>query len=76
MALKDCGIPRDELFITSKIYDYLPDPAAEVRRQLSLLQVDYLDLYLIHTPRAVKGDLTFLSAWRWFEALVDQGLVR
>jgi diketogulonate reductase-like aldo/keto reductase len=47
-----------------------------VKQQLAWLQVEYLDLYLIHTPRSIKDGLTFIGVWQELEKLVDQGLVR
>ncbi len=52
-ALKKCGVPREELFITTKLWvqDASYDGAkAAIRRSLDNLGLDYLDLYLIHQP--------------------------
>lgn len=78
VGLKESGIPRSELFLASKVTtaESLADPAKLVKEQLALLGTDYLDLYLIHTPRSVKDGITFASAWASLEALVDEGLVR
>jgi len=76
--LKESGVAREELFITSKIAkpESLADIPAAVKQQLAWLQVEYLDLYLIHTPRSIKDGLTFIGVWQELEKLVDQGLVR
>ncbi|KAL8293141.1 hypothetical protein RQP46_000835 [Phenoliferia psychrophenolica] len=76
VALQESGVPREELFLTSKILRTLDDPASEVRRQLALLQTTYLDLFLIHSPKALKDGLDLVTAWKSLEALVDEGLVR
>ena len=52
-ALKQCGVPRDELFITTKLYS--PDRTYEkakaaIAASLKALQTDYIDLLLIHEP--------------------------
>ena len=57
-ALKDSGIPRDEVFITTKFYPGGKDPAAEAAMSLKRLGVDYVDLYLVHWP---QGGPT----WAW-----------
>lgn len=50
-AIKDSGVPRSELFITSKLWGTKhTDPESAIKESLKLLQLDYLDLYLIHWP--------------------------
>ncbi|HZU27370.1 MAG TPA: aldo/keto reductase [Bryobacteraceae bacterium] len=50
-ALRDTGIPRDELWITSKVWnDKHDDVIGSCRRSLADLQLEYLDLYLVHWP--------------------------
>jgi diketogulonate reductase-like aldo/keto reductase len=52
-ALRDCGVPRDQLFITSKLWNDRhaeQDVIPACRKSLADLQLDYLDLYLIHWP--------------------------
>ncbi|KAK4701514.1 hypothetical protein P7C70_g4717, partial [Phenoliferia sp. Uapishka_3] len=73
-AIRLEGIPREELYITTK-YDYLDEEDVEVEFQKSLkkLGVTYIDLYLIHFPKFVPDPL---KVWRAFESLVAQGLVR
>lgn len=73
-AIKRSGIPRDELFITSKMW--LQDVNYEgakksYQRSLDKLQLDYLDLYLLHQP---YNDI--FGAWRALEELYQQGKVK
>ena len=51
-ALRDSGVPRDEVFVTTKFYPAREDPAAEVEQSLRRLGVDQVDLYIIHWPQA------------------------
>ncbi len=73
-AIKHCGVPREELFITTKLW--IQDAAYEkakkaFERSLELLQLDYLNLFLIHQPyNDVHG------AWRAMEELYREGRVR
>lgn len=73
-ALKQSGIARDELFVTTKLW--LQDASyegakAQFERSLNRLQLDYVDLYLIHQP---YGDVH--GAWRAMEALQQAGKIR
>ena len=73
-AIAASGIPRDELFITSKVWiqDAGEKPArAAFERSLERLGLDYLDLYLIHWP---IGD--FYGSWRALENINKEGLSR
>lgn len=70
-AIKRSGIPRKELFITTKIWvkDVNYEGAKKAfQRSLDKLQLDYLDLYLIHQP---YNDV--FGAWRAMEELYEQG---
>ena len=57
-ALRESGIPRDEVFITTKFQPDRRDPLRESARSIEQLGVDYVDLYLVHWPR---GGAT----WAW-----------
>jgi diketogulonate reductase-like aldo/keto reductase len=57
-ALADSGVPREEVFITTKFFPAREDPAAEAERSLRRLGVDQIDLYLVHWP---QGGAT----WAW-----------
>jgi len=62
-ALRESGIPRDEVFITTKFQPDRRDPLRESARSIEQLGVDYVDLYLVHWPR---GGAT--RAWPGMEA--------
>src|SRR3954452_16464432 len=57
-AVRDSGVPRDEIFITTKFYPGRQDAEAEAHRSLERLGVDAVDLYIIHWP---QGGPT----WAW-----------
>ncbi len=71
------GVTRDELFITTKLWNS-DQGAKNVRpaliESLQKLGLDYVDLYLIHWPTPAR-DL-YVETWREFEKLKDEGLVR
>ncbi|QLO36334.1 aldo/keto reductase [Klebsiella sp. RHBSTW-00484] len=73
-ALKQSGIARDELFVTTKLWmqDASYEGAkAQFERSINRLQLDYVDLYLIHQP---YGDVH--GAWRAMEELHQAGKIR
>jgi diketogulonate reductase-like aldo/keto reductase len=70
-ALRDSGIPRDEVFITTKFFPALEDPVAEAQRSLERLGVDQVDLYIIHWP---QGGPTW--AWPGMEGAHERGYAR
>lgn len=85
-TLKGSNIPRDELFLTTKVHPRdlgLNATRAAVQRSLVDLGVSYLDLVLLHYPEC-WGDLcggatpegTWQDAWSVLEDLITQGLVR
>ena len=49
-ALRDSGVPREDVFITTKFHPGRKDPEAEAQRSLERLGVDHVDLYIIHWP--------------------------
>ena len=73
-AIQSCGVPREELFITTKAYiqqmgyEKTKEAFAE---SLDNLGLSYLDLYLVHMP---FGD--YYGAWRAMEELYEAGKIR
>ena len=49
-ALRESGVPREEVFLTTKFHPRRDDPADEVEGSLHRLGVDYVDLYIVHWP--------------------------
>jgi len=70
-GLRESGVPREDVFITTKFYPARKDPLAEVERSLQLLGVDYVDLYIIHWP---EGGPTW--AWPGMEQARELGYAR
>ena len=93
-AIEDGEVSREELWITSKLWcnalgDDLVEPA--LRRTLADLQLDWLDLYLIHWPVPIRPGVAFPSSaqdllppndalirstWEGMEAVLEVGLTR
>lgn len=73
-AVKDSGIPRDQIWVTSKLWlqDFGYEPAKKaIDLSLKKLGLDYIDLYLIHQP---YGDV--LGAWQAMEEAKRDGKIK
>jgi diketogulonate reductase-like aldo/keto reductase len=70
-GLRESGVPREDVFITTKFFPARKDPLAEVERSLQRLGVDYVDLYIIHWP---EGGPTW--AWPGMERARELGYAR
>ncbi len=74
-AIKELDVPRDDVFITTKIaednqgYDKVMSSFEE---SLKKLQLDYVDMLMVHWPIHTH----FFETWRAFESLKEQGLVK
>lgn len=69
-GIAKCGVPRKDLFITTKIWNNaqrLGDVEGAFQRSLDRLGLDYIDLYLIHWP--VPG--CFLNTWKDMEKILE-----
>lgn len=74
-ALASLSVPREQLFITSKVWNNaqrLDDTRGAFERSLKRLRLEYLDLYLIHWP--VPG--SYRRTWKELLRLKEEGLVR
>ncbi|MEV6774461.1 aldo/keto reductase [Nocardia sp. NPDC051030] len=75
-ALHESGLPRDEIFVTTKVWNNNQGYDATLRAfddSMKLLGLDRLDLYLIHWPIAKAG--LFVDTFRALQALKSQGRV-
>jgi diketogulonate reductase-like aldo/keto reductase len=70
-ALRDSGVPREEVFITTKFYPGSKDPVAEAEQSLRKLGIDQVDLYLVHWPQ--RGPTW---AWPGMERAQERGLAK
>jgi diketogulonate reductase-like aldo/keto reductase len=71
-GVRASGVPREEVFVTTKLYPVHANAERELEKSLERLGFDYVDLYLIHWPVPVMK----ARYWRQFERLHERGLAR
>ena len=78
-AIRSSGLPRDEVFVTSKLNNawHRPDDARRAfEGTLSDLGLEYVDLFLIHWPLPTRFDGDFVSTWKVMEEFLRDGRSR
>jgi 2,5-diketo-D-gluconate reductase A len=70
-ALRDSGVPRDQVFITTKFHPRGNDPVAQAQQSLRRLGLEQIDLYLVHWPEGGP-----IWAWAGMERARELGLAR
>ncbi|KAK6456170.1 aldose reductase [Scheffersomyces xylosifermentans] len=85
-AIEKSGVARKDIFITNKYWpggnslekNNGPNPYESLKASLKRLNLDYVDLYLIHTPYITKESHGFdiVEAWKYLEQLQDEGLAK
>lgn len=76
-AIRSSGVPRDELFITTKLFrgDHGFRPALDaLPASLERLGLEYVDMYLVHWPAPARN--AYVESWRALEQMRDAGLAR
>jgi 2,5-diketo-D-gluconate reductase A len=76
-AIAKSGIPRDELFVTTKLWNSdqgADTTAGALATSMELLGLDYVDLYLIHWPAPLRDE--YVASWLALEELHREGLAK
>lgn len=74
-AVRASGLSREEVYITTKLWNAdQADPVGTLKESLRLLEMDHVDLYLIHWP--APGKDLYVQAWEGLVEAQKQGLVR
>jgi 2,5-diketo-D-gluconate reductase A len=71
VGLRESGVPREEIFVTTKFFPGRRDPAAELEGSLRRLGLEYVDLYIVHWPAGGP-----LWAWPGMERAHELGYTR
>lgn len=73
-AIRESGVPREEVFVTTKLWNTdhgRRETLAAFERSLKLLGLEYVDLYLVHWPRGEREE-----TWKAMERLLEEGSAR
>ncbi|KIJ49251.1 hypothetical protein M422DRAFT_66250, partial [Sphaerobolus stellatus SS14] len=72
-GLRESGVPRTDLWITTK-FSGLKDVDSSIQDSLDKLGIGYVDLYLVHSPRLALGNIPAL--WTKMENIKEKGLAK
>ncbi|KAI9712023.1 MAG: hypothetical protein M1820_001731 [Bogoriella megaspora] len=77
VAVRECGIPREDLFVTTKYNPkYGEDLYSALGSSLNKLQLEYVDLFLLHSPYWTESETDLQKVWEAMESIKASGKAR
>jgi len=76
LAIRESSLPRSSFFITTKVIHTIDNIPAAIDQSLSKLGLDYVDLFLIHSPWFAKSPAELQSTWKQMEEVQRSGKAR
>ncbi|KAF7909167.1 hypothetical protein EAE99_011537 [Botrytis elliptica] len=73
VVIKECGIPREEIFVTMKVFGGFYDMPTSIQNSLTKLRLDYVDLYLLHSTYLAKRSSGHQQIWLSMEQVKASG---
>ncbi|KAF4775366.1 putative aldo/keto reductase [Colletotrichum scovillei] len=76
LAINSAGVPRETLYIVTKLFNFHTNPKEAIEASLKRMALEYVDLYLIHSPFHAGSNIKLQETWADFEDIKRSGKAR